>query len=474
LKFKIVNYRKLHSLKLVFAILLFLGSFLFFNVVGAASDSVDLNLQVTSFCNSNGICEPTLEESSLGCPADCGCNNNRLCELERMETKQNCPSDCSSNPGSGNDIFTLQIQNIFSKDITPNSATISWQTSKPAYCNLYFGATTEYENGTISETQFKIDHSAKLSDLQGSTIYHFKIGCTDTTGFLVGTGDYSFSTLSVLNNVSNLKISIGDTKLTLTWDNPLDSDFNKVRILRSTDFYPINPDQGGVVYEGDDTFFADTGLTNGIRYYYTVFAYNLVGDHSSSGAIVSGIPMAGPVIPSASPSVSPTAPPYVPPVGWEMSFGEFNFFVEGEDIIWFGESTIKIPVHKQMLVSIYDRQLPPHTKTIVFSIEKDDEAFSFLLSQDKTKTLHEAAIPPTLGVGNYSITISIFNQENELISEIKGELRLGRVTPVFQFRWYYELPIYIIVLLIAVILIIFGLEKERDIFAIIRRKNRKN
>lgn len=414
---------------------------IFSGVVFAVSDSADLNLQVTGTCNNNGVCDPGLQESILSCPADCS----------------GSPGDGGNNSGG---LIILLIQRVSVEDITPGSANIFWQTTKPAYCNILFGRTREYENGTISETQFKISHYVKLTDLQNSTTYHFKINCKDTMDFSTETGDYSFSTLSILNNVSNLKISTGDTKLTLTWDNPSDSDFDKVRILRSTDFYPIDLDQGKIVYEGDNNSFIDTDLTNGIRYYYTIFVYNLAGDRSSSGAIVSGVP--GLVTPSASPPV--------PPFGWEMSFGEFNFFVEGEDIVWFGESTIKISAHKQLLVSIYDKQLPPETKTIIFTLEKDNKTSSFILGSDETKVLRQTAIPPTLGVGNYSITISIFNQENELTSEIKGELQLGRVEQVFQFRWYYELPIYIIVLLIVVILIIFGLKKERNIFDIIRRK----
>ena len=462
------------KLLLLCSIIFFATPFLYGRAL-AVSDEATINLEVTGSCNSNGVCESALGESSASCSADCGCNNDGTCQTERGENDQNCILDCYSAPedgviGGGGGVFTPYIQNIFIENVTPNSASVSWRTTKPAFCYLFFGETTEYEKETTSETQFKIDHSVKLTSLTVSTVYHFKISCNDTAGFLAETGDYSFGTLSVLNNVSNLKISIGSTRLTLTWDNPSDLDFSKVRILRSTDFYPTEPNQGKIVYEGDGNLFIDTNLTNGVKYYYTIFTYNIAGNHSSSGAIVSGIPQAEPIM-SPSTIISPSTPP----AGWEMFFGEFNFFVEDEDIVWVGKTTIKTSAHKQLLVSIYDRQLPPRAKTIIFTLEKDNEAFSFILSSDEAKILHEAAIPPTLGAGNYSIIISIFDQANELIGETRGELRLGRATPVFQFRWYYELPIYIIVLLIAVILIIFGLEKERNIFdAIKRRKTDRN
>jgi len=449
------------KLLLLCSVLIF-GEIFFACKVFAVSDEASVNLEVTGFCNNNGTCEASLGESSFSCSVDCGCNDNGTCQAERGEDSGNCPADCFSIlPGGG--IPALYIRNISISDTTPHTTTISWQTTRPALCNLPLGLTSEYGKEIISGTQFVSAHSAKLIELEVSTVYHYRITCKDALDFSAGTSDQYFSTLSVLNNVSNLKISSGDRQLILKWDNPLDSDFKMVRIVRGVDFYPIYPEQAGVVYEGKNNFFVDSGLTNGTKYYYTVFAYNVVGDHSSSGAIVSGTPHAEPVVPPPPPIIPPvvTPPPIIPPTTWEMSFGEFNFITEPVEIVWLGETVFKAPVDKQMIVSIYDKQLPPLSKTIIVTIENKDEAFSFLLSSDKAKTLHEATIPPALGSGDYSITISIFNQENELIDEVSGELRLRQSAPVFWFRWYYELPVYIITLLLMLALIIFILRKER-------------
>ncbi|MBU4462017.1 fibronectin type III domain-containing protein [Patescibacteria group bacterium] len=436
-------------------------------MVFAISDEASVSLEVTSTCNNNGVCEPNLEESELGCSADCGCNNNGVCQSARGEDTQNCSADCHPAIGGGG-VVALHIRNISIKNITFNSVNISWQTTRPTLCTLSWGMTSEYEKEIISGTRFTANYSTKLTGLQVSTIYHFKIVCNDELNFWLETGDQYFSTLSALNNVSNLKISVGDKQLTLTWDNPTDLDFKMVRIVKSTDFYPTDPEQGTVIYEGKDNFFINTGLINGIRYYYTVFVYNLAGDHSSSGAIVSAIPQAAPVI------EPPVFPPYVPPITGEMAFGEFNFIVEEGEIIWLGETTIKTTVNKQINVSIYDKELPPLSKTIILTIEKKDEAFSFLLSPDKSKTFHEATIPSSLESGDYSITILILNQINKVINKISGELKLERAAPVFRFRWYYELPIYIIIVLAMIILITFGLGKEQKILLMIKRRKNKS
>jgi len=446
-----------------------LGIALFFSSkVFAVSDEADVTLEVTGVCNSNGTCESDLGESESSCPADCGCNNNGTCEAARGEDAQNCPADCPSGGSGGYWIPPLYIQNIFVKHIAFNSVNISWQTTKSALCNFSWGMTSEYEKEIISETRFGADHSTKLTDLQASTIYHFKIDCKDELNFRSETGDYYFGTLSVLNNVSNLRALIGDRQITLTWDNPIDLDFKMVRIMKSTDFYPTDPEHGDIAYEGSDNLFADTGLINGVRYYYTVFVYNLARDHSSSGAIISAVPQAVPVV--GPPITPPIFPPYIPVIIGELTFGEFNFIVEGGEIIWLGETSIKAPVNKRIIVSIYNKQLPLFSKTIILTIEKKDESFSFLLSPDKSGTFHETIIPPSLKSGDYSITIFILNQKNEITNKISGTLKLAKAAPAFRFRWYYELPIYIIIALIMIILIAFGLKKEQKIFLAIKRK----
>ncbi len=92
-------------------------------------------------------------------------------------------------------------------------------------------------------------------------------------------------------NVSSFEAIPGDQHISLNWTNPGESDFDGVLIRRSTVFYPANPSEGETVYDGQDTSFVDLNLTNGQRYYYTAFAYDL-SDNFASGAIATAIPTA--------------------------------------------------------------------------------------------------------------------------------------------------------------------------------------
>ena len=79
-------------------------------------------------------------------------------------------------------------------------------------------------------------------------------------------------------------ITLGDGQIALGWTNPGDMDFAEAVILRSTAAMADRPAEGTtyaagntigastVIYVGNGTSFTDTGLTNGVDYYYAIFA----------------------------------------------------------------------------------------------------------------------------------------------------------------------------------------------------------
>ena len=85
----------------------------------------------------------------------------------------------------------------------------------------------------------------------------------------------------------------GDTKIDLSWSNPTDDDFLKVKIQFSTTAYPLNKDDGTNIYEGIGVSKSHTGLTNGKKYYYSAFTVDDKGNwsdaaHTSAVAGVGG------------------------------------------------------------------------------------------------------------------------------------------------------------------------------------------
>lgn len=73
----------------------------------------------------------------------------------------------------------------------------------------------------------------------------------------------------------------GDTNfIALMWQNPIDSDFVGVKIVKDTQSYPTSPFSGDLVYFGHDTTFKDRQVENNYIYYYTAYAVDGLSNYS--------------------------------------------------------------------------------------------------------------------------------------------------------------------------------------------------
>jgi hypothetical protein len=97
---------------------------------------------------------------------------------------------------SAGDIFADDppaISGVQVASSTNNSATIVWNTSKPADSIVNFGKQPHY--GIMRSPGFdKTSHSVTLEDLDASTIYHFRVSSGDELGNQGVSGDFVFVT----------------------------------------------------------------------------------------------------------------------------------------------------------------------------------------------------------------------------------------------------------------------------------------
>lgn len=89
-------------------------------------------------------------------------------------------------------------------------------------------------------------------------------------------------------------------KINLSWTNPTDSDFSMIKIYRST----ASGTLGSAVFIGLAISWSNTGLTNGVAYYYTVRAVDTSSNETTNTTQV-----------SATPTAPDTTPPAVPTTG---------------------------------------------------------------------------------------------------------------------------------------------------------------
>ena len=86
------------------------------------------------------------------------------------------------------------ITGVSATAIGPTAATIVWTTDKPADSQVAYGLTTAYGSLTTQNTTLTTSHSAALSGLTASTVYHYAVGSHDATGNLGTSPDATFTT----------------------------------------------------------------------------------------------------------------------------------------------------------------------------------------------------------------------------------------------------------------------------------------
>ncbi len=210
------------------------------------------------------------------------------------------------------------ISNVQAVSITDNSAIIVWNTDRPANSIVEYGTSTAYGQ-SVSQLGYVNDHAVPLSGLNIGTLYHYRVISSDVGSNSATSSDYTFTTNTDTTPPGNVTLiaTPGDTVVMLDWTLPSDPDFAGTRLLRKTGTFPTNPLDGLVIYDGTSNTYLDTGLINGVTYYYGAYSYD-TSHNFASGALASSTPNGAPITPPAT-STPPTppatsTPPITPPV----------------------------------------------------------------------------------------------------------------------------------------------------------------
>ncbi len=122
------------------------------------------------------------------------------------------------------------ISDISVNGITSSTATIGWATDENSTSEVDYGTTTSY-GSTTADTALTTNHSAALSGLSASTLYHFRITSTDASGNVATSSDQTFTTLAAPDTtppvISAVSVgSIASTSASVSWttDEPATSE----------------------------------------------------------------------------------------------------------------------------------------------------------------------------------------------------------------------------------------------------------
>lgn len=318
-----------------------------------------------------------------------GCNNNGTCEAGLGETTSNCTNDCpviGSGGGAGGG-YAVPPSVILPPSITVPSSSIVTTT-------------------------------------------------TITTTTLV-------TPEVILSNILNLRTEAGDSFVRLSWKNPpSNTGYIGVLVRRSISFYPIKVTSGGLLYKGAGTNlgngqfeYVDTGLKNGQRYFYTIFAYNLKGEYTS-GASVSALPQSAEQQKAAEELVIP--PQELPPeIGLPLIpipkdiapilFNDFHFIQDGQSLIN-TDSEVQSKIDKPLIIYLDGSKVPSQTDVIILTTQdiSQENALpsSFLFRKDTKTGRYQLILPAQPNIGRIKTTITFVDKNLVAIRRLTGFIEI--------------------------------------------------
>lgn len=322
---------------------------------------------------------------------------------------------------------SLRIINVSVSSLL-GEAVITWQTSRYAISNVFWGTTQQYELGQSAGAFFLNSHYVVIPNLESGTKFFFRIIAIDSDGRQAQfEGSFVSSGIAEgIENPRNFTAVFQDPNIFLSWNNPINPNFEEVRVVRSSRFYPTDPFDGEIIYEGRGERFLDKNVEIGKRYYYTIFAKDLDGNYSSGSVADARVPQPGePVEPPKDIFDDLPKAPFVHPAIQALSILDFDFIQEGEKQNLFQDKTAVIDGTKNLTVSLDYNKVPEVLKTIMITLADPidpQKVFTFLLRVDEEKTKYFATIGPLGKSGNYGVNISIVDFKNQGLKKIEGDL----------------------------------------------------
>lgn len=333
----------------------------------------------------------------------------------------------TTTPGTGGGGERLELTplplEIVSLEVIPGQTDVVIRYETRGYIRsiIKWGETISYELGSLQERSFRKIHETRISGLTPETRYQFTIEGENNVGrYGVLTQD-SFVTLPPddvfpPSNVRNLRAQRDGEDILLSWENPPEDDFSRVRIIGNDRFYPTDTADGRFVYEDDGEQVRDRGAAvPGTTQYYTVFSYDERGNISSGAIVALQITDDGEVIVDPIPSTDNQI---------ELSLEDVFFEQDGE-VLRESRGSVSIDGSKTLTVWIPYERLPENLKTVMVTLRDPINAnatFSFLLRVDEKKERYTATLAPLGRSGNYPFALSVIDFETSQIGYVHGSL----------------------------------------------------
>lgn len=342
-------------------------------------------------------------------------------------------------------------------EITPGSqsAQVTFNTPMFTQYELRYGTTATYDMGLVSSGVYRVDHATFITQLEPNTTYYYELFVSDRFGeeAVVAEGSFVTEPLVVVtrpSNVFDLRADVAGSDVLLRWRRPASEQPTYVRVVRNHRFFPTDPWDGTVLYEGTDESLTDAAaLQDYDAQFYSVFTFNLDGDYSS-GAVVHAARRPGdplllpPVREPGSTSTASTTPADSPAAG-QLTWPRFTDIeaIQNGRVITAPADELTVNTNQPFVLRIPYDTVPDHLKVVMVTLgmpNQQSPQASYLLRANTEKTYYEAEISALSAATSYPLRLSVYDVTDERLVTVGGTIvAVGEDAGPVQEGWWYGL-----------------------------------
>ena len=183
------------------------------------------------------------------------------------------------------------ISLVAAASITTSSAAITWATNEPSTSLVEYGTSSAYGLQTTEDLVLTANHEHRLTGLQPSTLYHYRVVSRDESGNVAASADRTFTTTAAdttAPTISSITTSnVTSTSATVTWTTN-EAATTQVQ-YGSTSAYGSSTALNTTLMTQHSQ--ALTGLATDTTYHFRVLSRDAAGNLASSGDVtVSTVP----------------------------------------------------------------------------------------------------------------------------------------------------------------------------------------
>lgn len=347
-----------------------------------------------------------------------------------------------------------------------NSATLIWETNRPARYILRWGRTDLYTGGYIENESYRTTQQTTITDLEPGTVYLYELIGFSPAGVAITLKEGQFTTREeikdhVVQNVERLTATVTGNDVRLDYQLPNSEPGAKVRILRSHLGFPTDIYDGAIVYEGTkNSIYDKSALLDNERQYYTVFVIGIDGTISSGAVVVAnrqrtggGVDTGGEIEP---PLATSTKPDIILPL---LTLDQIVIKQNNKQQTFFDEA-ITLSYLEPFTITIAKETLPDHLKSIVITLlDPTDQrrSYSFLLRINKAGTAYEANVSALRVMGTSRLTVEVFDFEQLVVGRYHKQIDFSAPERLKEAVFFPDTVVMILGKVWPAIAVLFGL-----------------